>query len=68
MLCVVEQPDSMATAALAASRQRPLMIFLFILFCGLRVIGSAWDSLSEQAWDKFASGIIAAIFVIFRLA
>jgi hypothetical protein len=49
MLCVVEQPDSTAKAALAASRERPLMIFLFILFDGVRVIGSASDTLSEQS-------------------
>ncbi len=48
MLCVVEQPDSTAKAALATSRERPLMIFLFILFGGLRVIGSASDTLSER--------------------
>jgi hypothetical protein len=65
MLCVVEQPDSMATAALAASKQRTLMISLLILFSGLRVIGSVSDTLSEQACGKFASRIIAAIYVTF---
>jgi hypothetical protein len=65
MLCVVEQPDSMAKAALAASRERPLMIFLFFLFGGVRVIGSASDTLSEQSRGNCAIGIIAARFAIF---
>lgn len=62
MLCVVEQPDSTASAALATRRERPLMIFLFILFGGVRVIGSASNTLSEQSQGNFAIAIIAPIF------
>jgi hypothetical protein len=67
MLWVVEQPDSTAKAALAASRERPLMIFLFILFDGVRVIGSASETLSEQSratWRSEPSRQVSRLFLL----